>query len=94
MTLCSLPGAFFLHLHYMVRAYIQIPYFFRYKTEIFSFPNNPKNLDPAFKMDLDLFDCLGRVKLVLWQNFIGLNELFVVILERGKPHLLFKASLA
>ena len=34
--------------------------------------NNPKNLDPSYKMDLDLWDCLGRVKLVLWQNFIGL----------------------
>ena len=31
--------------------------------------------------DLDLWDCLGRVKLVLYQNFIGLIQLFVVILE-------------
>ena len=42
-----------------------IPYFFGYKTEFFSFQNNPKNLDPSYKMDLDLLDCLGRVKLVL-----------------------------
>ena len=27
----------------------------------FSFQNNPKNLDPSYKMDLDLWDCLGRV---------------------------------
>ena len=26
----------------------------------------------SVKMDLDLWDCLGRVKLVLLQNFIGL----------------------
>ena len=32
---------------------------------IFSFQNNPKDLDPSYKMDLDLWDCLGRVKLVL-----------------------------
>ena len=38
----------------------------------FSFQNNPKDLDPSCKMDLDLWDCLGRVKLVLLQNFIGL----------------------
>ena len=38
-------------------------YFFGYKT-VFSFQNNPKNLDPSYKMDLDLWDCLGRVKLV------------------------------
>ena len=49
-----------------------LPYFFGYKTEFFSFQNNPKDLDPSCKMDLDLWDCLGRVKLVLQQNFIGL----------------------
>ena len=42
-----------------------LPYFFGYKTEFFSFQNNPKDLDPSYKMDLDLWDCLGRVKLVL-----------------------------
>ena len=47
-------------------------YFFGYKTEYFSFQNNPKDLDPSYKMDLDLWDCLGWVKLVLQQNFIGL----------------------
>ena len=31
----------------------------------FSFQNNPKDLDPSSKTDLDLLDCLGRVKLVL-----------------------------
>ena len=31
----------------------------------FSFQNNPKDLDLSYKMDLDLWDCLGRVKLVL-----------------------------
>ena len=31
----------------------------------FSFQNSPINLDPSYKMDLDLWDCLGRVKLVL-----------------------------
>ena len=49
-----------------------LPYFFGYKTVFFSFQNNPKNLDPYFKMDQDLWDCLGRVKLVLKQNFMGL----------------------
>ena len=34
----------------------------------FSFQNNPKNLDPSYKTDLDLWDCLGRVKPVLQQN--------------------------
>ena len=35
-------------------------------------------------MDLDLWDCLGKFKLVFCQNVIGLIESFVVILERGK----------
>ena len=42
-----------------------IPYFFSYKMGLFSYQNNPKNLDPSYKTDLDLWDCLGRVKLVL-----------------------------
>ena len=40
--------------------------FFGYKTEFFfSFQNNPKNLDLSYKMDLDLWDCLGKIKFVL-----------------------------
>ena len=35
-----------------------------YKTEFFSFQNNPKNLDPSCETDLDLWDCLGKVKLI------------------------------
>ena len=31
----------------------------------FSFQNNSKDLDPSCKMDLDLWDCLERVKLVI-----------------------------
>ena len=42
-----------------------IPYFFGYKTEFFFFQNNPKDLDPSCKTDLDLLDCLGSVNLVL-----------------------------
>ena len=38
--------------------------FFGYKTELFSFQNNRKNLDLSYKTDLDLRNCLGRVKLV------------------------------
>ena len=35
------------------------------RRRFFSFQNNPKGLDPSCKMDLDLWDCLGSVKLVL-----------------------------
>ena len=38
----------------------------------FSLPKHTKILDPSYKMDLDFLDCLGRVKLVLQQNYIGL----------------------
>ena len=47
-------------------------FFYYYKTKLFSFQNNPKNLDLSYKTDLDLWDCLGMVKPVLQQNFIGL----------------------
>ena len=43
----------------------KVPYFFGHKTELFSFQNKPKDLALSYKMDLDLWDCLGRVKLVL-----------------------------
>ena len=59
---------------------IQIPYFFDYKTEFFpsktipkteffSFQNNPKDLDPSCKMDLDLWDCSGMVKIGITAKF-------------------------
>ena len=32
----------------------EVLYFFGYKTEFFFFQNNPKDLDPSYKMDLDL----------------------------------------
>ena len=43
----------------------KIMYSFGYTKEFFSFQNNSKNQDPSFKMDLDLWDCSGRIKLVL-----------------------------
>ena len=50
---------------YMISIFIQLPYFFSYKMEFFSFQNNPKNLDPSYKTDLVLKHYFGRVKLVL-----------------------------
>ena len=65
-----------------------VPYFFSFKTEFFSFQNNPKNLDLSYETDLDLWDCLGRVELVLQQNFVGLIKLYLVILVRRKSSLI------
>ena len=39
-------------------------------------------------MDLDLWDRLGRVKLVSQQNFKGLIYLFEINLEGQKPRLI------
>ena len=58
--------------------------------QVFSFQNDPKNLDSSYKRDLGLRDCLGRVKFVLQQNFIGLIKLFVVNREREKHCLIAK----
>ena len=30
--------------------------------QVLSFLNNPKDLDPSYKTDLDFWDCLGRIK--------------------------------
>ena len=51
-----------LQIYSLFETSIHVPYFFAYKTVFFSFQNNPKNLDPSYKTDLDLWDCLGRVK--------------------------------
>ena len=66
---------------------VKILYFFGYKMECFYFQNNLKNLDPSYKTDLDLWDCVKKGKLVLKQTFTGLIQLFLVILE-GKTHVL------
>ena len=71
-----------------INFYAELPYFFGYKTGFYSFLDSRKNLDPSYKMDLDLCDYLGRVKLVFYQSFIELIESFVVILERGKARLI------
>ena len=46
-----------------------IPYFFGYKTEFFSFQSNTKDLDPSYKMDLDLCYCLGMGKIGIIARF-------------------------
>ena len=48
---------------------LMVPYFFDYKTGVFSFQNNPKDLDPSCKMDLDLWDCLGMGKMGIIARF-------------------------
>ena len=37
---------------------------FKYEIGI-PYQNNPKNLDPSYKMDLDFWDCFGREKVCL-----------------------------
>ena len=49
-----------------------LPYFSGYKTDFFILKQSRKILDQTYKTDLDLWDYLGRVKLVLKQNFVGL----------------------
>ena len=43
----------------------ELPYFFGYKMETFFFQNTPKNLDPSYKTDLEVYDYLRRVTLVI-----------------------------
>ena len=66
-----------------------MPCFFGYKTRIiFSFQNNPRNLDPSYKMDLDLWDCFRKGKTRIIAKFHMTVQLFVVIQERVKPCLI------
>ena len=45
-------------------------YYFRYKTQVFPFKNNPKYLDSSYKMNLHISDCFGREKLISKHKFI------------------------
>ena len=56
----------------------------------FSFQNNPKNLNrlKENKTDLDLWDCVGKEKLILQQNFTRPIQISGAILQKGKtPYL-------
>ena len=55
-----------------------IPYFFSYKTSLFH-QNNAENLDSSYKMGLDLWDFLGKVKLVSQQSFMSYSQINTVI---------------
>ena len=60
--------------------------FLRLLDGVFSFQNNCKNLDPCYRMDLDHWDCLGRVKLTA-----KLHRMDLVICShsrQGKPRLI------
>ena len=48
----------------------------------YSLPNNPRNLGPFYKMDLDLWDCFGKEKAISYQIFRKLMNILGVILER------------
>ena len=52
---------------------VLFPYFFDYKTGVCSFQDNPKDLDPSYKTDLDLWDCLGGVKICIIAKFHRTN---------------------
>ena len=57
---------------YLSSFLLVVAYFFGYKMEFFfPFQNIPKNLDPSYKMDLDLWDCLGRVNSCITAKFHG-----------------------
>ena len=48
-----------------------LPYFFSYRPEFF-LPNNPKKSRSNIKDGSGYLGSLGRVRLILYQNFIGL----------------------
>ena len=50
---------------------INSSYFFPYETEFFPFQNNPKNLDPSYKMDLPgrPLELFGKGKTCIIANF-------------------------
>ena len=58
------------------KAFLHIPYFFGYKTEFFSFQNNPKDLDPSCKIGLDLLGLFRKGKIGI---IAKLHRTYIVI---------------
>ena len=54
----------FLLLARKIKLLFSLTIFLWLEDRFFTFQNNPKNLDMSYKMDLDLWGCLGRVKLI------------------------------
>ena len=46
-------------LYKLYNAILKCTIFFGYRTG-FHFQNNPENLEPSYKMDLDFLDCFGK----------------------------------
>ena len=49
----------------VTQTFYYLPYFLVIRQSFSFLPKQSKNVDPSYKMDLDLWDCLGRVKLPL-----------------------------
>ena len=65
--------------------------FFHYNPELVSLPKqSQKSRSIIYKTGLDLWDCLGRVKQIIIAKLHRTDLVIVVILERGKPHLIAK----
>ena len=62
------PNNFLWNINTIISNQQNLLYFSAYKTEAFPFQNSPKNLDLSYKMDLDLWDCLGRAKFVSYEG--------------------------
>ena len=54
-----------------------------------SFLNKPKNLDLSYKTDLDLWDCLGRVKHLLNIAKLYSTDLVICSYSRGEGNPIF-----
>ena len=69
---------------------ISLSYFFCYKVVFFFLPKQSQNLDPSDKTDLDVWDCLGRVKLLftIIAKFHRTDSVIWSHSRQGKPHLI------
>ena len=56
--------------------------------EFFSIQNNAKDLDPSYKMDLDLCDCQGRVKTLIIAKYHKTDVVICSHSIEGKPRLI------
>ena len=63
----------------------QVLYFFDYKTDFFKLQISPRNLDPSYKVALDLWDHLRQGKTGILAKFRRTESVLCSHSREGKP---------
>ena len=72
------------------KRYLSCNYFYGYKSDIFSFQNNPKNQDLSYKTDLVFWGLFRKGKTHIIAKFLRTDSVICSHSREGKPCLIAK----